>query len=79
MPDASLWAVEPWVSLQFSVDDPHYYSYQYEVAADGKSFTVRALGDLDCDGQYSTFEMTGQAGPDGPEGNAAIFRQNELE
>jgi hypothetical protein len=45
--------------LQFSVDDPHYYSYAYKV--DGKKFTVSAYGDLDCDGEYSTFEMSGDA------------------
>lgn len=28
-------------------------------AKSGKSFTARAFGDLDCDGVYSTFELTG--------------------
>ena len=49
-PDASQWMDDVWTALQFSVDDPHYYSYQYIVSDDRQSFTVRALGDLDCDG-----------------------------
>jgi hypothetical protein len=57
-PDPTLWEMEPWLSLRFSVDDPHHYSYQYELAPDGKSARVRAVGDLDCDGVMSTFEMS---------------------
>lgn len=79
-PDASLWSKPPWTSLHFSVDDPSYYSYQYQAAPDGKSFTVRALGDLDCDGTYSTFEMKGQLGADGKVVQVApMARINETE
>lgn len=59
MPNAALWEHPTWQALQFSVDDPHYYSYQYEVIDKSKEFVVRAIGDLDCDGVYSTFEMRG--------------------
>ncbi len=74
-PDAALWTDETWVVLQFSVDDPHYYSYQYVVSGSTSTaigqagttetsftatgFTARAHGDLDCDGTWSTFEMYG--------------------
>jgi hypothetical protein len=81
-PKASLWADETWVQLLFSVDDPHYYSYQYEVIDPASKFVVRAFGDLDCDGTYSTFELVGEvtpANPDGPSGNASIRMTNELE
>ncbi len=79
-PDASLWEDEVWVALQFSVDDPHYNAYQYIVSDDRQSFTVRAHGDLDCDGTWSTFEMYGTIGPDGdPVAGAAMFRDKELE
>jgi type IV pilus assembly protein PilA len=80
-PDPSLWNKEPWKSLQFSIDDPHYYSYQYEVAKDGKSFTVTAYGDLDCDGEYSKFRLHGVLSPDGggPNGMGELTRENELE
>ena len=63
-PSAAQWADPPWVALMFSVDDPHYYSYQYRVADDGKSITASAYGDLDCDGSYSTFELTVTASGD---------------
>ncbi len=77
-PDASQWTSDAWVSLMFSVDDPHYYSYQF--ISDGSStFTVRAHGDLDCDGEWSTFEMYGQVGPDGIPGSPGLYRERELE
>ncbi|HEU5058863.1 MAG TPA: hypothetical protein VFU21_20155, partial [Kofleriaceae bacterium] len=81
-PDLALWAGEPWRSLKFSMDDPHYYSYEYKVAPDGKGFTVRAYGDLDCDGQYSTFSLYGEvneANADGPPGTAELQRVDETE
>lgn len=79
-PDPSLWAREPWTSLKFSMDDPHYYRYEYEVAGDGKSFTARALGDLDCDGEYSTFELVGSVAADGTvTGSAGIHSNQDLE
>ena len=87
-PNAALWASDVWVALQFSVDDPHYFSYQYFVnnnpgAVDGSNnFTAYAFGDLDCDGTKSTFTMFGvvnTAYADGPAGTAALARQSELE
>jgi type IV pilus assembly protein PilA len=88
-PDASLWTHEVWMVLQFSVDDPHYYTYTYERhdSATEMVYTARANGDLDCDGSYSTFEMYGAAAQtgvgsaymDGPRGNAGLFRSQELE
>ena len=88
-PDATLWNADPWVSLHFSVDDPHYYAYGYAVevggagATDGThNFTASAEGDLDCDGVKSTFQMYGvvnEAYSDGPAGSAALARIDELE
>lgn len=57
--DESLWNHPTWSELHFSVKIPHYYSYQYTTKDNGKSFTVSAFGDLDCDGAYSTFEAYG--------------------
>jgi hypothetical protein len=57
-PSSAQWDAEPWRSLGFSVDDPHYYSYAYEVSADGRTITVMAQGDLDCDGVRSSYSMT---------------------
>ncbi|MCC6999981.1 MAG: hypothetical protein IT370_35610 [Deltaproteobacteria bacterium] len=57
-PDAALWAGSPWVELNFTMDDPHYYSYQYEGSVSG--ITLTAVGDLDCDGTPSTFTLKAQ-------------------
>jgi hypothetical protein len=80
-PDPTLWEGAPWVSLMFSVDDPHYYSYQYEVVDKQRQFVVRAFGDLDCDGEYSTFEMSGVVDPGTGEvaGSPSLLRKDELE
>lgn len=63
-PDPSLWEEEPWSAIEFEEDMPHRYSYEYEVDLSG-ALTVRAIGDLDCDGSFSTFQVTGTV--DGPE------------
>src|SRR5262249_24118218 len=55
------WQVEAWQALHFSVDDPHYYQYTYigTGTAGASAFTARANGNLNCDANYSTFEMIG--------------------
>jgi len=80
-PDAAQWMANTWVALMFSVDDPHYYSYQYEVIDKQREFVVRAFGDLDCDGEYSTFEMHGIVDPNTgePSGSPMLMRISELE
>lgn len=81
-PDATQWENEIWTALQFSVDDPHYYSYTYATGDEFAEFTARANGDLDCDDDLSTFEMLGiinSAYSDGPAGSAALARVRELE
>jgi type IV pilus assembly protein PilA len=75
-----------WTALKFSMDDPHYYAYSYDVAnvagGQGSSFTAIAEGDLDCDTLLSRFSMYGEINStfsDGPAGSAAISRTDELE
>ncbi len=80
-PDPTLWTGS-WNALKFSMDDPHYYSYQYAAVGteNSSSFTARASGDLDCDTSYSTFEMVGAIQADGSvTGSAGIYKDNELE
>jgi len=53
-----------WSALAFSVDDPSYFNYEYgstgtAVTGPGSNFTARAIGNLDCDATFSTFEMVG--------------------
>jgi type II secretory pathway pseudopilin PulG len=67
-----------WKTLGFHIDEPFDYSYAFDVDATG--FTARAVGDLDCDGTFSTFEMAGTLQPDGTlKGAGGIFKKQELE
>lgn len=53
-----MWSGGPeWDALGFAPADPLYYSYEYEPDADGAGFTVRAIGDLDCDQTQSRIEL----------------------
>lgn len=74
-PTPAWWSGSTWQALKFSVDDPHYYQYQYVRKAQGlggvgaptlqdgatasEFFYASARGDLNCDGVFSTFEMLG--------------------
>lgn len=60
-PSPADWDTQVWSALHFSVDDPHYYQYQYDSTgvASAAMFTARAVGDLDCDNTLSTFERVG--------------------
>ncbi|MEP6863880.1 MAG: prepilin-type N-terminal cleavage/methylation domain-containing protein [Deltaproteobacteria bacterium] len=57
-----------WSHLEFSVDEPSVYSYQY-VPAGGSAFTAYAVGDSDCDTVMATFTMLGTTTA---AGNAAV-------
>lgn len=56
-PDLGRWDHEGWKALGFEPRGPHRYSY--EVVVEGQTVTVRAVGDLDCDGELSTYEAVG--------------------
>jgi type IV pilus assembly protein PilA len=47
-----------WACLRFSMDGPQYFSYSYTSVAD-TSFAAVANGDLNGDGNPSTFTMSG--------------------
>lgn len=57
-----------WSQLEFSVDEPSQYSYQY-VPDSGSAFTAYASGDVDCDTVMATFTMVGTTTA---MGNAAV-------
>jgi type IV pilus assembly protein PilA len=57
-------AATGWKCLKFEMNAPQYYAYNYLVTgpgnADGNSFTAQALGDLNGDGIFSTFNAFGK-------------------
>lgn len=57
-PDGT-WDHPTWKAIGFSLDAPHWYSYQLDVDPDSTT-ALRAIahGDLDGDGVLSTFERT---------------------
>lgn len=61
--DLQSWATPEWQQLYFSVEEPHLFQYSYE--SDGKTFTARAVGDLDCDGDTVSYEIQGVLGDAG--------------
>ncbi len=82
MPGPGDWAHPTWKALTFEMRDPHYYQYEYVSDGTGAEsrFTVRALGDLNCDGVMSTFERIGTIDSEGNvNGGAGIFKKDELE
>jgi len=57
-PDANLWRQPTWVAVNFGIDDPFMFQYDFESVGTGvgSAFTAGAHGDLDCNGILSTFE-----------------------
>lgn len=55
--DAAMWNAPGWRALEFSIDGPFRYTYEYLPDPNGRSAIVRATGDLDCDGKISTYEL----------------------
>jgi hypothetical protein len=64
-PDAALWATPGWQALGFSIDDDYRYTYSYVPDPSGRSAIVRAIGDLDCNGESSLYELEIRIAPDG--------------
>ncbi len=66
---AGTWATPSWLQLRFAFGpgESHRYSYQFDSVGSGSSayFTARAIGDLDGDGIFSTFEVAGVSVADG--------------
>jgi type IV pilus assembly protein PilA len=73
---------DSWSALNFSVDDPFYFVYQYVSAGTETSstFNAWAFGDLDCDGIYSTYERSGSVMSDrSVSGGSGLYTKNEIE
>jgi type IV pilus assembly protein PilA len=71
-----------WPSLNFSVDDPFFFQYEYDSMGSDTSATFQAYayGDLDCDGVYSTFMRSGSVMSDNTiTGGAGLFTKFDIE
>jgi type IV pilus assembly protein PilA len=82
VPTPSLWNDSSWSALNFSVDDPYYYAYQYNSTGvdTGASFQAWAFGDLDCDGVFSTYQRSGSVLSDrSVSGGAGLYTKLEIE
>lgn len=56
-PDPAAWNDPVWQKLNFFVDSPHFFQYQYTGTA--TSYKIIAVGDLDCDGTTITYTVDG--------------------
>jgi len=71
-----------WAALNFSVDDPFYYWYQYISAGvdTAANFQAYAYGNLDCDATYSTFQRAGTVLSDrSVSGGSGLYSNNDIE
>jgi type II secretory pathway pseudopilin PulG len=78
------WDVPVFVNIHFGMPESHYYAYWFRsdqlVFPYYDSFYSRAVGDLDCDGSFSSFTMLATVNSDHePVGSGLIRRINELE
>lgn len=62
--NSTRWNTQPWKRLKFAISKAHYYQYEYTynnpTARASQTFTIQAIGDLDCDTTYSTYKASGQ-------------------
>lgn len=75
------WQAPGWKELQFAIEEPHYYSFEFLSSGSGLGavFTARSYGDLDCDGTLSTFELRGSVDPQGQVKVVGPIIWNEIE
>jgi len=82
VPKKTYWVSPTWQALNFSLSDPHYYAFEYVALGTntGAQFTARAIGDLNCNSTFSTFERVGTVdGSLNVMGGGGIYTENELE
>jgi type IV pilus assembly protein PilA len=80
--DPELWSVPTWNALKFGLEEPFYFQYEFVAnnTAELPSFTSRSLGDLDCDDDFSTYEMVGKITAKASlQGSSGIYKNKELE
>ena len=79
------WTHAVWQALNFSIDDPFYYSYQTVAtvgtgSAIGDRYDLEGSGDLNCNGTYSLFRRSANVDSNyGIRGGSGLYILNELE
>ena len=76
------WTNPTWTALQFAIDDPHYFQYQFVSGGtkDGAQFTARAQADLDTNGVFSTYERAATVSDDLKiQGTGSLYVDKPLE
>jgi hypothetical protein len=61
--EPAAWQNPVWTKVGFDMADAHLFRYSYE--SDGKTFTAKAIGDLDCDGNEIAWVLHGAADANG--------------
>jgi type IV pilus assembly protein PilA len=71
-----------WTALNFSVDDPFYYWYQYDSTGTDTTaaFTAWAFGNLNCDKTYATYARVGSVMADrSVTGGSGLYSAHDIE
>jgi hypothetical protein len=56
-PDPAPWTAAGWRALGFSIDGDHRFAYQYAPDPGGLAATLRAVGDVACEGAPAVVEI----------------------
>jgi hypothetical protein len=78
---AGTWDHLTWATLGFSLNGSHYFSFAFDSAPGDtrSSFVARAHGDLDGDGERSTFEVSGECDGAGARAIPGLYVDREIE
>lgn len=80
---SSNWTNSTWTSLHFSLENNHYYQYQFDTSGtdSGSKFSAWAKGDLDCDATSATWRRLASVSADYEVnlGGMIIETANEIE
>jgi type IV pilus assembly protein PilA len=68
---ATDWSTASWQALDFQLDEPFYFQYDYSSAAPGSTYTAHATGDLDCDTTTVQYTLTGSSTGGNPSSSLA--------
>lgn len=65
-PEAGTWDRKPWKLLDFRFRGAHRCQWRYSASGKGSdaTFVAEARGDIDCDGEYATYQIRGRVNED---------------